>query len=44
MTCDSCQKPITLRIYYEAHRLCIPCYEEWVKADEDALVAERLGK
>ena len=44
MTCDGCVKPITNAIYYETHRLCQPCYEVWVKADEDALVAEGLGK
>jgi len=43
MTCDDCAKPITHAVYYEANRLCQPCYKEWVKADEDALIAERKG-
>lgn len=44
MNCIDCKQPVLQATYHETNRLCQPCYQKWLKADEDALITERLGK
>ena len=37
MRCFDCKKPTVDAVWYEAHCLCVPCYQVWQKADEEAI-------